>query len=133
MINYAEKTGDAVMKQAVDYVLADELTHVRFGSEWVREFTKDDPARFEAAKAFQRQVDKRFSVGGTRSGRADAVIPIAVEDRKDAGFSQQEIEELYDISAEGPSRATLRKAAEILRERHVARRRAAGTGSESAA
>lgn len=130
MINYAEKTGDEVMKQAVDYVLADELTHVRFGSEWVREFTKDDPARFEAAKAFQRQVDKRFSVGGTRSGRSDAVIPIAVEDRREAGFSEQEIEELYDISAEGPSRATLRKAAEILRQRHLARRGASG---ESAA
>ena len=126
MINYAEKTGDEVMKQAVDYVLADELTHVRFGSEWVREFTKDDPGRFEAAKAFQRQVDKRFSVGGTRSGRSDAVIPIAVEDRKEAGFSEKEIEELYEISAEGPSRATLRKAAEILRQRHLARRAANG-------
>ncbi|MBW2396977.1 MAG: DUF455 family protein, partial [Deltaproteobacteria bacterium] len=35
MIRYAEKTGDEKMKQAIDYVLADELTHVRFGSEWV--------------------------------------------------------------------------------------------------
>lgn len=122
MINYAEKKGDEVMRQAVDYVLADELTHVRFGSEWVREFTRDDPERFEAAKAFQRQVDKRFSVGGTRSGRTDAVIPIAVQDRREAGFSAEEIEELYEISAEGPSRATLRKAAEILRQRHLARR-----------
>ena len=46
MIRYAEKSGDDVMKQAVDYVLADEITHVRFGSEWVKEFTKDDPDRF---------------------------------------------------------------------------------------
>ena len=132
MINYAEKTGDEVMKQAVDYVLADELTHVRFGSEWVREFTKDDPARFAAAKAFQRQVDKRFSVGGTRSARADAAIPIAVEDRIEAGFTQQEIDDLCDLSAEGPSRVTLRKAAEILRQRHEAKRQARAE-SESAA
>jgi uncharacterized ferritin-like protein (DUF455 family) len=125
MISYAEKTGDAVMKQAVDYVLADELTHVRFGSEWVREFTKDDPARARAAKEFQRQVDKRFSIGGTRSGRKDAVIPIAVEDRKEAGFTSEEIDELYAISAEGPSRQTLKKAAEILRQRHRARKPAA--------
>ncbi len=43
MIRYAEQSGDELMRQAIDYVLADELTHVRFGSEWVREFTKDDP------------------------------------------------------------------------------------------
>ncbi len=45
MIKYAEKIGDETMKQAIDYVLADELTHVRFGSDWVREFTQGDPER----------------------------------------------------------------------------------------
>jgi uncharacterized ferritin-like protein (DUF455 family) len=122
MINYAEKTGDEVMKQAVDYVLADELTHVRFGSEWVREFTKDDPERARAAKEFQREVDRRFSVGGTRSGRQDATIPVSTADRREAGFTDGEIEELLNISNQGPTRATLRKAAEILRQRHQARK-----------
>jgi uncharacterized ferritin-like protein (DUF455 family) len=124
MINYAEKTGDEVMKQAVDYVLADELTHVRFGSEWVREFTKEDPERARAAKEFQREVDRRFSVGGTRSGREDATIPVSTDDRREAGFTDSEIEDLLNISNQGPTRATLRKAAEILRERHQARKRA---------
>ena len=32
LIDYARETGDEVMAQAVDFVLADELTHVRFGS-----------------------------------------------------------------------------------------------------
>lgn len=126
MIRYAEKTGDEVMKQAVDYVLADELTHVRFGSEWVKEFTKDDPERARKAKEFQLAVDKKFSIGGTRSGREDATIPVAVADRKEAGFTDHEIEELYRVSAEGPTRQTLRKAAAILRERHLARKRATG-------
>ncbi len=49
MIRFAEKAGDETMRQAVDYVLADELTHVRFGSEWVKEFCKDDPERLERA------------------------------------------------------------------------------------
>ena len=53
-------------EQAVDFVLADELTHVRFGSEWVREFTKDDTERFERTKAFQRETDRDFSFGGAR-------------------------------------------------------------------
>jgi uncharacterized ferritin-like protein (DUF455 family) len=66
------------MRQAIDYVLADELTHVRFGSDWVKEFTRDDPERFERAQEFRRQVDKQFSFGGARSEREDAAIPIAM-------------------------------------------------------
>jgi uncharacterized ferritin-like protein (DUF455 family) len=124
MISYAEKTGDQLMRQAIDFVLADELTHVRFGSEWVKEFTKDDPARFQRAQEFRREVDKQFSFGGSRSDRADATIPIAWDDRKEAGFTEEELRELSQLSAGGPSRETLRKAAAILMERHLERRRA---------
>jgi uncharacterized ferritin-like protein (DUF455 family) len=123
MIHYAEQSGDEVMRQAIDYVLADELTHVRFGSEWVREFTKDDPERFRRAQEFRKQVDKQFSFGGSRSDREDAAIPIAWEDRKEAGFTEEELRELAQISGEGPSRDTLMAAARILRERHLAKRR----------
>ena len=125
MIRYAEGTGDEKMQQAIDYVLADELTHVRFGSEWVKEFTKDDPARFEAAQNFRRQVDKQFSFGGSRSDREDAAIRIAREDRIEAGFTEQELDELTELSAGGPSRETLKKVAEILRIKHLARKAAA--------
>jgi uncharacterized ferritin-like protein (DUF455 family) len=121
MIKYAEKTGDEKMRQAVDYVLADELTHVRFGSEWVKEFTKDDPERLERAQEFRRQVDKQFSFGGARSDREDAAIPIAWEDRKEAGFTEEELRELADLSGGGPSKATLVEASRILRERHLAK------------
>jgi len=125
MIRYAGDSGDALMQQAIDYVLADELTHVRFGSEWVKEFTKNDPARFEAAQAFRRQVDKQFSFGGSRSDREDAAIRIAREDRIEAGFTEQELDELTHLSSDGPSRETLRKAAEVLRIKHLARKAAA--------
>ena len=125
MIRYADETGDTSMQQAIDYVLADELTHVRFGSEWVKEFTKNDPGRFEAAQAFRRQVDKQFSFGGSRSDREDAAIRIAREDRIEAGFTEQELDELTELSSDGPSRETLRKAAEVLRIKHLARKAAA--------
>jgi uncharacterized ferritin-like protein (DUF455 family) len=118
MLVYAEKTGDDVMKQAVDYVLADELTHVRFGSEWVKEFTRNDPERFKAAQEFRREVDKRFNFGGARSADPDAAIPIAWEDRKEAGFTEEELQELAELSGEGPTRKTLREAAQILIVRH---------------
>ena len=122
MIRFAEKTDDAVMKQAVDYVLADEITHVRFGSEWVREFTDGDPEHFKRTQEFRREVDKQFSFGGARSDREDAAIPIAREDRKEAGFSDEELEDLTTLSGEGPSKKTLVKAAQILRERFLASR-----------
>jgi uncharacterized ferritin-like protein (DUF455 family) len=122
MLVYAEKSGDEVMKQAVDYVLADELTHVRFGSEWVREFTKDDPQRFKAAQEFRREVDRRFNFGGARSADPDAAIPIAWEDRREAGFTDEELEDLAQLSGEGPTRKTLRAAAGILIARYRERK-----------
>ncbi|HEB89866.1 MAG TPA: DUF455 family protein [Deltaproteobacteria bacterium] len=122
MIRYAEKTGDEKMRQAIDYVLADELTHVRFGSEWVYEFTKDDPEYLERTREYRRTVDKQFSFGGARSDREDAAIPIAWEDRLEAGFTEEELEDLASISSSGPSRKTLVEAARILRERHLAKR-----------
>ena len=132
MIRYAEKTGDETMRQAVDYVLADELTHVRFGSEWVKEFTKDDPERFKRAQDYRREVDKQFSFGGARSDREDAAIPIAWDDRLEAGFTEEELKDLAELSGSGPSKKTLTKAAEILRERHFAKRAAAkGQGAEA--
>ena len=125
MIKFAEKTGDQKMMQAVDYVLADELTHVRFGSDWVREFTKDDPDRYKQAQDYRREVDKQFSFGGARSDREDAVIPIAWQDRMEAGFTEEELKELSQISGGGPSRNTMARAAAILIERHKARRASA--------
>ena len=131
MIKYAEKTDDETMRQAVDYVLADELTHVRFGSEWVREFTKGDPEHFERAQDFRREVDKRFSFGGARSDREDAAIPIAWEDRKEAGFTDDELSELVELSGSGPSKKTLITAAKILRDRHRAKRAEQAVGASS--
>ena len=124
MIRYADEAGDEKMKQAVDYVLADELTHVRFGSEWVRAFTQGDPEYFKRTQDFRRQVDKQFSFGGSRSEREDAAIPIARADRREAGFTEEELDELAQIAGEGPSKKTIKAAGKIIRERHHAKRRA---------
>ncbi len=126
MIRYAQQTKDETMGQAIDFVLADELTHVRFGSDWVKEFCKDDPQRLKRAQEFRKQVDKQFSLGGARSDRKDAAIPIAYEDRREAGFTEDELRELAQVSGDGPSRDTLQTAARILRERHRARKASEG-------
>ena len=115
LIEYGKASGDEVLAQAVDYVLADELTHVRFGSEWVREFTKDDAERAARAKEFQRETDRAFAFGGRRV--------VARDVRLEAGFTEEEIEEIESYGATAPRRETLIQAAEILRERHLARKR----------
>ncbi len=99
-------------------MLADELTHVRFGSNWVKEFTKGRPEKARAVKEFQMETERAFSFGGQQ--------PLAHQDRIEAGFTEEELREIEDAMSRdrvGPRRETLHKAAEILRDRHQARRR----------
>jgi uncharacterized ferritin-like protein (DUF455 family) len=117
LVDYGRQVHDDVLGQAADFVLADELTHVRFGSDWSREFTRDDPERAQRAKDFQRETERAFSFGG-RS--------IAREERLEAGFTEEELDEIEELASSrggAPRRETLVAAAEILRDRHRARRR----------
>jgi uncharacterized ferritin-like protein (DUF455 family) len=115
LIDQAHARGDDVTEQAVDFVLADELTHVRFGSDWVREFTRNDPERARAARDFQRETERAFSFGGART--------LAREERLEAGFSEEELAEIESLAGEGPRRDTLLAAARLVRDRQRARRR----------
>src|SRR5713226_6475729 len=45
LIRLAGRLGDPVIEQAVDFVLADEITHVRMGSRWLNELTRGDADR----------------------------------------------------------------------------------------
>jgi uncharacterized ferritin-like protein (DUF455 family) len=117
LIDYGKSVGDDIIAQAVDFVLADELTHVRFGSDWSREFTKDDPERAERAKEYQRETERAFSFGGRE---------IARKERLEAGFTEEELDEIEALAASrggAPRRETLVAAGEILRDRHLARKR----------
>ena len=70
------------------------------------------PSASKRAQEFRKQVDKQFSFGGARSDREDAAIPIAWKDRKEAGFTEEELDELTQISGEGPRRETLHRRGE---------------------
>ncbi|HJU29108.1 MAG TPA: hypothetical protein VJ718_08055, partial [Candidatus Binataceae bacterium] len=82
------------------YVLADEITHVRMGSKWMRKLTEGDPERLRKAQEFQDNIDEVFSFRGTRRAIEDVrdgndnIITIAREARLLAGFSEDEIERL---------------------------------------
>ena len=93
-----EKIG---IERAVDYVLADEITHVRMGSNWLRKLTEDDPARRQMALDFQHHIDELFNFGGGRQdGPSDKVsITISRETRKLAGFTDEEIDRLIKAAS----------------------------------
>ena len=80
----------------MDYVLADEITHVRMGSYWLNKLTEGDPGRRRRAIEFQESIDERFNLGGVRQDGAheEVGISIAKEARKLAGFTDEEIERL---------------------------------------
>jgi uncharacterized ferritin-like protein (DUF455 family) len=99
LIRIAQKNGDEVIERAVDYVLADEITHVRMGSKWMRKLTEGDPERLRRAQEFQDSVDDLFNARGARKAIDDVgdnsqTITIAREARLLAGFTEEEIDRL---------------------------------------
>jgi uncharacterized ferritin-like protein (DUF455 family) len=97
-LRFGKKASDECIWRSVDYVAADEVTHVRFGQVWSKALTENDPERRKKVVEFQRKVDRAFSFGGLR-GSYDAAsmeefLPLARELRKLAGFTDEEIDEV---------------------------------------
>jgi uncharacterized ferritin-like protein (DUF455 family) len=99
---------DPVLEFCEDWMLADEVTHVKMGSDWLRRLTINDKERLQNALDFQRAVDKLFSFGGLRGENEDNPVHLARQFRKLAGFTEEEITELVDIAAEAQADAEAR-------------------------
>jgi len=94
-------------------MLADEVTHVKMGSDWLRRLTAKDPERQKQALDFQKAVDKLFSFGGFRGEQDENPVHLARNFRRLAGFSDDEITELVDIAAEAYAEAQARQTAAV--------------------
>jgi len=110
LIRIAQKMGDTVIERSVDYVLADEITHVRMGSQWMRKLCEGDPERLKRAQEFQDRIDDLFNFGPGRKRiedvghvkqrvdgkeiEIDNGLTIAREARLLAGFTEEEIDRL---------------------------------------
>jgi len=115
LIRLAQKMGDPIIERAVDYVLADEITHVRMGSKWMRKLTEGDPERLQRAQQFQDNIDALFNFDGFRTSKEeapqvplmlgdqqidfDATLTISRETRLLAGFTDEEIDRLMKAAA----------------------------------
>ena len=105
MKDFGEIAGDPVLEFCDDWMLADEVTHVKMGSDWLRRLTADDPERRANALEFQRVVDKLFSFGGLRGETDENPIKLARRFRELAGFSDGEIDEISNVSEEATREA----------------------------
>ena len=111
MRNFGDLSGDPVLEFCEDWMLADEVTHVKMGSDWLRKLTENDLARRERALEFQHVVDKLFSLGGGRGDEEDSPIRLARRFRQLAGFTDEEIDEIGGLAKEARSEAEQRVAA----------------------
>src|SRR5205809_4057091 len=96
LVHIARKLGDPIIERAVEFVLADEITHVRMGSKWLTKLTEGDPERRRKAIEFQENIDERFNLGGVRrEGEHEAgSISIATDVRRMAGSTALALERL---------------------------------------
>jgi uncharacterized ferritin-like protein (DUF455 family) len=111
MRSFGDATGDPILFFCEDWMLADEVTHVKMGSDWLRRLTAKDAERQKAALDFQRTVDKLFSFGGFRGEEEENPIHLARTFRSLAGFSDDEITDLVDAAAEAYQEAQAARAA----------------------
>ena len=105
MRDYGDAVADPVLYFCEDWMLADEVTHVKMGSDWLRRLTANDAERQKQALDFQRTVDKLFSFGGFRGESEESPVHLARRFRAMAGFSEDEITELVDVAAEAMQEA----------------------------
>jgi len=110
MRDFGSALSDPVLQFAEDWMLADEVTHVKMGSDWLRRLTAQDPQRQKEALDFQKAVDKLFSFGGFRGERDENPVHLARNFRRLAGFSDDEISDLVDIAAAAFSEAQAQQA-----------------------
>lgn len=100
MKEFGALAGDPVLEFCEDWMLADEVTHVKMGSEWLRTLTAGDRDRLDRALEFQKVVDKLFSFNGFRGEDDDSPVQLTRKFREMAGFTSAEIDEIAELSRE---------------------------------
>ncbi len=105
MKDFGDDSGDPILEFCEDWMLADEVTHVKMGSDWLRRLTDKDPERKERALEFQRTVDAIFNLGGFRGEDDENPIQLARNFRRLAGFTDQENDSLAALARQSTEEA----------------------------
>lgn len=97
--------GDVDTAELLEGILADEIQHVRFANTWFKQMAKQDPTvllKLVSGMSFLRSVTKAFepasgevnAVGVNLTGFEHLEVLANVEDRRLAGFTEREIDEI---------------------------------------
>jgi uncharacterized ferritin-like protein (DUF455 family) len=100
MKEFGDLAGDPFLEFCEDWMLADEVTHVKMGSDWLRKVTENDPGRRQKALEFQQVVDKLFSFGGARGDHDESSFILARRFRELAGFTDDEVDTISELDHE---------------------------------
>lgn len=79
--------GDMETSQIMDYIMADEVMHVRNGNKWMENLVPDAAER----KALLRKVEERLGIAAT------AGPPLNRDGRRKAGFTEIELDWLTEL------------------------------------
>jgi uncharacterized ferritin-like protein (DUF455 family) len=109
MKEFGDMVGDPFLEFCEDWMLADEVTHVKMGSDWLRRLTEHDAERRKQALEFQSVVDKLFSYGGLRSDSDQSIVGLARRFREMAGFTTTEIDDVAAVSQAALDEAKARR------------------------
>lgn len=86
------------LEELFDSQLADEVQHVRYANVWLKKLTERDGAKavFDLARAVN-QASAAFKLV---AGDAMVAYPIADDIRREAGFTEEEIDRARELAAE---------------------------------
>jgi uncharacterized ferritin-like protein (DUF455 family) len=98
-ISNARQDGDDDALSLFDAQMCDEISHVRFANEWIREFGKRNPrVLLEIGEAMTRGAELFADLIGDQ-GAAGATYPADQQARLEAGFSLDEVALASELAA----------------------------------
>ena len=112
MREFGEKSGDPVLEFCEDWMLADEVTHVKMGSDWLRRMTATDPTGGSGRSSSNAWSTSCSPTAASAATTTRARCGLARRFRELAGFDTAELDEIGDLSREA---AGERRAAAVAR------------------
>jgi uncharacterized ferritin-like protein (DUF455 family) len=91
-IGAAREAGDDEIADMYEAQLADEINHVRFANEWLRQMIARSPRTVLEIGTALTSASRGFAEVMGSEGTEGVVYPINVEGRLDAGFTEAEVQ-----------------------------------------
>ena len=107
-IGEARARGDDELAEFYEAQLADEIAHVRFANAWIRKALKEDPRTVLRIGGALKGAAEAFRLVMGTEGTEGVAYPPAIQARREAGFTEDELRRLGELADERSRRATSR-------------------------